>query len=129
MFGYKVYIQTFSAKAKCDACKAVLGEVNGQLPVLTEGTETLLRDAIKKVCERYIHVNILEQICVVFEENVIRDLFAWIKKWESGLQPERECQYIHLCPRPVGFLLEPPPKQPVLKKPPPPVVPVIPVKP
>ncbi|WKX96452.1 hypothetical protein Q1695_012694 [Nippostrongylus brasiliensis] len=92
-------VQAFSLKDKCDACKSLMLDVNAKLPTFTRTTEELLKQVLKATCERYLHFKILAEICVVFEERVIHDLFVWITDQESRLIPDRECQYLRMCPR------------------------------
>ncbi|KAK6054288.1 hypothetical protein COOONC_08206 [Cooperia oncophora] len=98
-----VTLHAFSAETKCNCCRIVLGDVKETLPKLTEKVETVLDVAIKNACQRYVTIQPFEEICEFIEQKLLQALFNWIEKKEGEIDPEVDCEYMRLCPRPKAF--------------------------
>ncbi|KAK5973089.1 Saposin B-type domain-containing protein [Trichostrongylus colubriformis] len=98
-----VSVKTLSAETECNSCKVIIGDVKAVATGATESLEVFLRETVKNVCQRYVTIKPLEEVCEIVEQKLLHALFEWIEKKEGQIDPDVDCQYIRLCPRPKGF--------------------------
>ncbi|KAK5979423.1 hypothetical protein GCK32_008555 [Trichostrongylus colubriformis] len=54
-------------------------------------------------CQRYLSIKPQELICEYIQHKLFERFFTWIAQKEGEIDPEQDCQYMNLCPRPKGF--------------------------
>ncbi|VDP43671.1 unnamed protein product [Heligmosomoides polygyrus] len=96
-------IQAMSPETKCNACKELLSDVKEYVNMTSMLTENVIEEAVKRTCNSQLHIPLLEEVCEVLEQRVLHELFKWIEKIDSSIDPERECQFLRFCPRSAAF--------------------------
>ncbi|KAH7700993.1 hypothetical protein AAVH_14197 [Aphelenchoides avenae] len=85
------------ARFLCSPCKFLFQEVKKIVPEGAEFGKEKLEAAVNTVCTTKTAVNFLKHVCEEVADDAINDVYAWIVKEDSTINPERDCVFLHLC--------------------------------